>query len=155
MEVELNRRGLLAGLGATLFVATAPAIVRPGLIMPIKPRLVPTQITKRLWQVVSANWGLDAARMPYREYGNLRLMEVLTTSEVVGFKIHSQDVVALDESRVFHKKINIPPQQVFSWYSYEGRPMTLSMSVPRSAEVIVDALYAANMSSWGQLVEMD
>jgi len=34
----MNRRGFLTGLVAAV---AAPAIVRPGLIMPIKPRLVP------------------------------------------------------------------------------------------------------------------
>lgn len=35
--MELSRRGMLGGL---LVALAAPAIIRPGLLMPIKPRLV-------------------------------------------------------------------------------------------------------------------
>lgn len=35
----ISRRGLLIGGAATLI--SAPAIVRPGVLMPIKPKLVP------------------------------------------------------------------------------------------------------------------
>lgn len=38
----MNRRGFLTGLSA---LVAAPAIIRPGLLMPIKPSLVPVRYT--------------------------------------------------------------------------------------------------------------
>lgn len=45
----LNRRGFLIGLSA---VIAAPAIVRPGLIMPIQPKLIiPTKIERGFFPI--------------------------------------------------------------------------------------------------------
>ena len=61
----IQRRGFLAGIGALL---AAPAIIRtPGLLMPVRPLIVPTNTTVRIAEIINASMRLHMANIAWKE----------------------------------------------------------------------------------------
>lgn len=87
---ELTRRGFIAGLSA---IIAAPAIVRPGLIMPIKPSLVPV-----LDPVMVQRFVVDSVTQNARGEFEVKCVGLLCSDQAAYRTVSKASMRSFDES---------------------------------------------------------
>lgn len=86
--MALNRRGFLTGLVAAI---AAPAIIRPGLLMPIKPGLVPARVVD-IYQAVHGGFAVmqvqEDVYLSHALAGTTHLLWATISPQGLGGMIH-------------------------------------------------------------------